>query len=162
MSEQKIAIFPGSFNPITKGHENIVRRAIPLFDKIIVAVGINTKKTYMFDHEQREAWLHKVFEDCPTIEVESYKELTANYCKRKGVRYILRGLRNGTDFDYEKSIAQMNKALYAELESIFLITDPEYSAVHATILREIIANGGDVSDFVPEAVAKEIMNYNNK
>lgn len=144
-----IAIFPGSFDPITKGHESIIKRAIPMFEKIIVAVGINSTKNYCFPMEQRLQWLRDIFADCPTVEVDSYQTLTVEYAKQVGANTILRGLRNSADFNYERNIAQMNAVMNPEIETIFLITNPELAAINATIVREIYKNGGDISPFVP-------------
>lgn len=148
----RIAVFPGSFDPITKGHESVVRRAAPLFDKIIIAIGKNANKKYMFDLEQRKSWIEDTFKDIPTIEVVSYDGLTVNFCKEQNAGFILRGLRSYTDFDYEFGIAQMNKSLVSEVETIFLLTDPEHSAISSTIVRDIIRNNGNVEQFLPNAV----------
>lgn len=145
----KIAVFPGSFDPITIGHVELVRRALPLFDKIIVAIGINTQKRYLFDLEQREEWLHLVFADEPKVEVDHFENLTAHYCKKIGAGYLLRGLRNASDFDYEKTISQLNHIVGDGLETIFLISEPAVSHISSTIVREIIKGGGDASPFLP-------------
>ncbi len=149
---ERIAIFPGSFDPITKGHESIIRRALPLFDKIVVAIGVNSTKKYLFTLEQRKQWLADIFKDEPKISVETYSTLTVNFCQSIGARFIIRGLRNGIDFEYEKSIAQMNLGLNADIETIFYMTTPDQSAINATIVREIYVNGGDISAFVPTAI----------
>ncbi len=148
----KIAVFPGSFDPITLGHHDIVSRALPLFDKIIVAVGKNATKKYMAPLEQRLEWIKETFEDEPKVEVESYSGLTVNYCKEKGAGFILRGLRNPADFEFEKAISQANKKLNTELETIFLLTSPEFSFISSSIVRDVAANGGDYTPFVPSAV----------
>ena len=145
----RVAVFPGSFDPFTIGHEAIVLRAMSLFDKIIVAVGHNSRKKYLYSAEQREAWAKMIFEDHKKIEVTSFEGLTIDFCKSVNAKYLIRGLRDSADFQFEKSIAQMNKAMSPELETIFLLTDPEYSAINSTILREILKNGGDVSEFLP-------------
>lgn len=149
---KKIAIFPGSFDPITTGHEAIVHRAASLFDEIHVAIGINSKKQSLFSLEQRTAWLETMFADYPTVKVTHYQTLTVNFCKSIGAKYILRGLRNSVDFNYEKSIAQMNKALTPEVETVFLLTSPELSAINSSIVREIYINGGDISSFIPKSI----------
>ncbi len=149
---KKIAVFPGSFDPITTGHEDLVKRAIPLFDKIIVAVGVNSQKKYLFDLEQRLQWLEEVFKDYPTVEVAHFEGLTANFCKTLDSNYLLRGLRNASDFDYEKTISQLNNIVGDGIETIFLISKPEFSHISSTIVREIIKGKGDVSTFVPKAV----------
>lgn len=150
---KKIAIFPGSFDPITTGHEAIVLRALELFDEVHVAIGINSKKTYLFDLDKRIQWLKDLFQDYPNVHVTHYQTLTVNFCKELGANYILRGLRNSVDFNYEKSIAQMNKALMPEIETIFLLTAPELSAINSSIVREIYINGGDISSFIPKKIS---------
>lgn len=149
---KKIAVFPGSFDPITTGHEDLVKRAVPLFDKIIVAVGVNSDKRYVFSLEQRVAWLEEVFKDQPTVEVTNFEGLTANFCKSVGSNYLLRGLRNASDFDYEKTISQLNNIVGDGIETVFLISHPEFSHISSTIVREIIRGKGDVSPFVPSAI----------
>ena len=146
----KIAVFPGSFDPITVGHVELVKRAVPLFDRIVVAVGVNSQKSYLFDLEQRMSWLRDVFVDEERITVDSFEGLTAHYCKRIGARYLLRGLRNASDFDYEKTISQLNEIVGEGLETIFLISQPSYSHISSTIVREIIKGGGDARPFLPE------------
>lgn len=149
---KKVAVFPGSFDPITKGHEEIVRRALPLFDEIVVAIGNNTSKSAMFSAEQRTAWVESVFQDSDKVRVVAFEGLTVDFCMRIGARFILRGVRNGGDFEYERSIAQMNKALQPEVETLLLFSDAAFTAIHSTIIREIIKNKGDVSQFLPESV----------
>lgn len=149
----KIAIFPGSFDPITKGHEDLIRRAVPLFDKLFVAIGINTDKKYMFTLEQRKEWIQKTFADEKTIEVVSYKGLTVNFCKKVGASYIIRGVRNAQDYQFESSIAQMNRELAPTVETIFHVCKAEFCAYSSTIVRDIIHNKGDVSRFIPEAIS---------
>ena len=141
----KIAVFPGSFDPITVGHVDLVKRAIPLFDKIVIAMGINTQKKYLFSNEQRLAWLEEVFADEPKVEVDSFTTLTAYYCQSIGAKYLLRGLRNGSDFDYEKTISQMNKIVGDDIETVFLISAPAFSHISSTIVREVIKHNGDAS-----------------
>lgn len=148
----KIAVFPGSFDPITTGHVKIVKRALPLFDKIVVAIGINSQKQYLFDLEQRMRWLERVFADEPKISIDSFEGLTAHFCNKIGARYLIRGLRNASDFDYEKTISQLNHIVGKELETVFLISEPEYSHISSTIVREIIKGKGDASPFLPMEV----------
>lgn len=148
----KIAVFPGSFDPITTGHVDLVRRAVPLFDQIIVAVGINSKKSYLFELEQRIEWLQKVFTGIEQVRVDSFTGLTVHYCDKIGARYLIRGLRNASDFDYEKTISQLNHIIGNKVETVFLISRPEFSHISSTIVREIIKGGGDASPFVPEQV----------
>ena len=150
---KKIALFPGSFDPITIGHESIIKRALPLFDEIIVAVGVNSTKNSFFPLEKREAWIKKVFVGEAKVKVMNYSGLTVDLCKKVGANYILRGLRTSADFEFERTIAQMNKAMVNEIETIFILTTPELSAINSTIIRDIIKHGGDVSRFVPQVVS---------
>jgi pantetheine-phosphate adenylyltransferase len=149
---KKIAVFPGSFDPITTGHEDLVKRAVPLFDKIIVAVGVNSSKKYLYSLEQRLEWLEKVFADEPTVDVYHFEGLTANFCASVQSNYLLRGLRNASDFDYEKTISQLNNIVGEGLETVFLISKPEFSHISSTIVREIIKGKGDVSPFIPSVI----------
>lgn len=153
----RIAVFPGSFDPITKGHIDLVHRAQDLFDKIIVAVGVNSSKKSLFSLEQRLEWLNLVFEKDEDIYVDHFQGLTVNFCKEQGANYLLRGLRNASDFDYEKTISQLNHIIGDELETVFLISKPEFSHVSSTIVREIIKGKGDVSSFVPNLILKHIL-----
>jgi pantetheine-phosphate adenylyltransferase len=148
----KIALFPGSFDPFTIGHESVVKRALPLFDKIIVAVGYNSEKSGFFSLEQRLDWIREIFKYEQKIEVQSYEGLTAAFCKKVGARYLLRGLRTAADFEYERAIAQMNNMLDHEIETVFLLTKPEHSPISSTIVREVIRHGGDASRFVPKQI----------
>lgn len=148
----KIAVFPGSFSPFTKGHKAIIKRALPLFDKIIIAVGINYKKHQHYSIEKRIKWINDVYFNNPKIFIKSYKGLTVDFCKKENAKYILRGLRDFNDFKFEKNIAQMNKSLNSEIETIFLITSPETSHISSTIVRDIIKNGGDASQFLPKEI----------
>ncbi len=150
MSE-RIAVFPGSFDPVTIGHVSIVERALPLFERIVMAVGVNTTKKYMFPLEQRLAWLKETFKGYKQVEVMSYEGLTADLCKKLGAKYIVRGLRNSTDHGNERSIALMNRALCG-VETIFLPSLPEHAHISSTIVRELVANKADVSPFVPASV----------
>ena len=152
----KIAVFPGSFDPITNGHIDIVRRFAPLFDKIIVAVGINSAKKGLFSLEQRLEWLEEVFANDPNIDVGSFEGLTVNFCKKENAQYLVRGLRNASDFDYEKTISQLNNIIGDNVETVFFISKPEYSHISSTIVREIIKGKGDISTFVPEFMAEAI------
>lgn len=148
----KIAVFPGSFDPITIGHVDLVKRALPLFDKIIIAVGVNSTKKTLFSLEQRLEWLRTVFASYPTVEVDHFQNLTAHYCQRIGARYLLRGLRNASDFDYEKTISQLNQIVGGGIETVFLIAQPEYSHISSTIVREIIVGGADATPFIPQEI----------
>ncbi len=149
---KRIAIFPGSFDPITKGHENILHRALPLFDEIVVAIGKNSSKQNFFSLEQREAWIKQVFAKEPKVRVETYTGLTIEFCKKMNAQFILRGLRTSADFEFEKAIAQNNKVMAPGIETIFILPVPELSAINSTIVRDIIRNNGDASQFVPEGI----------
>lgn len=148
----RIAVFPGSFDPITSGHVDIVRRAMPLFDRIIIGVGVNTQKKSLFSLEQRLQWLGEVFKKDEKVKIAHFSGLTSEFCKREGARYLIRGLRNGSDFDYEKTISQLNSIIGNGLETVFLISRPEYSHISSTIVREIILGKGDASPFLPEEI----------
>ncbi|MEZ4884253.1 MAG: pantetheine-phosphate adenylyltransferase [Chitinophagales bacterium] len=147
----KIAVFPGSFDPITKGHLDILQRAVPLFDEVIVAIGINSQKKYLFSLEQRLAFIEATFEDEPKVKTATYEGLTVEFCKNIGAKYLVRGLRSNLDFEYEKPIAQLNNDLYPDMETIFLISQPQYGHISSTIIREIYKNDGDISQFLPKA-----------
>lgn len=149
---EKIAVFPGSFDPFTIGHESIVRRALPLFDKIIIAIGQNVLKDSYFPLEKKIKWIRQVFQDEQKVEVTTYTGLTVDFCRKQKARYLLRGLRTAADFEYERAIAQVNKALHPEIETVFLLTMPEHSSINSSIVRDIIRNGGDASPFVPKAI----------
>ena len=149
---KRIAVFPGSFDPITKGHENILLRALPLFDEIIVAIGVNADKKSFFTLEQREKWIRQVFKNESKVKTASYTGLTIDFCKKMNALYILRGLRTFSDFDYEKTIAQNNKILAPEIETVFIMPISELSAINSTVVRDIIRNGADASMFVPKGV----------
>lgn len=149
---KKIAVFPGSFDPITIGHYDLIKRSLPLFDEIVVAVGINSQKKTLYSLEQRMAWLEEVFEEYDNIRVDYFEKLTVDFCQKIGARYLIRGLRNASDFDYEKTISQLNNILGKGLETIFLISKPEYSHISSTIVREIIKGGGDAAPFLPKEI----------
>jgi len=149
---EKIAVFPGSFDPITVGHESIIKRACQVFDKIIVAIGENSEKTSYFDIDKRIAWIEKVFASEPKVSVDKYTGLTVDYCKVVNARFILRGLRTSADFEFERSIGQINKKLHPEIETVFLLTAPEHTAINSSIVREILRHGGDASQFVPDVI----------
>jgi pantetheine-phosphate adenylyltransferase len=152
----KIAIFPGSFDPITVGHVDIVNRALPLFNTIIIAIGVNTQKKYLYSLEQRMNWLLETFGSEKKIEIASYEGLTINFCKEKNADYILRGIRSAADFEYEKTIAHLNNAMYETIETILILSKPELSSISSTIVREIIKGNGDVSKFVPKVVIQSL------
>lgn len=146
----KIAVFPGSFDPFTTGHESVVLRALPLFDKIIIAIGNNSSKRGYFSIQERMELIQGTFAKYPSIEVDSYEGLTVDYCKQVDSLYILRGIRTAADFEYERAVAQMNKSMYPQIESVFLLTTPELTPITSTIVRDIMRHGGDVSKFLPK------------
>lgn len=148
----KIAVFPGSFDPVTKGHESIVLRALPLFDEIIVAIGNNSTKTSMFTLEQRKQWLTKVFLNVSQVKIADYKGLTIDFCRQQSAGFILRGIRNASDYDYECAIANTHKQIFPGIETVFLAALPKYSHIRSNILKEILRHGGDIKDFVPDGI----------
>ena len=152
MVMKRIAVFPGSFDPITLGHVSIVKRAIPLFDKIIISIGVNSEKKNMFTLEKRISWIEQIFKSEPKIVVESYSGLTIDFCRKKDANYILRGLRTSADFEFERGIGQVNKKLADDIETIFLLTEPQYTPISSSIIRDVIRNGGDASSMIPKEV----------
>jgi len=148
----KIAIFPGSFSPFTVGHQSIVDRALPLFDKIVISIGINSEKPQYFSVDKRMQWIKDVYNNNPKIDVKQYKGLTVDFCKKENAKYILRGLRDSHDFKFEKNIAHMNKELNPNVETIFIITPPKISHISSSIIRDIMKNGGDISKFIPKEI----------
>ncbi len=147
----KTALFPGSFDPITKAHVDILKRSMPLFDKVYVGIGVNSTKQSLLSVDKRLEMISAVFEGEDKLEMITYEGLTVNFCKKIGASYMIRGIRTVSDFEYEKAIAQMNHALIPEIESIFILSKPGYSAISSTIVRDILRYGGDVSQFVPSA-----------
>ena len=151
-----IALFPGTFDPVTFGHIDIIERALPLFDKLYIGIGINSNKAPMFSPEQRMGWLQEIFKNEPKIEAVIYEGLTVECCRKISARYILRGIRYVNDFEYEKAIADMNRTLDENIETVFLTCLPKYTSVASTLVRDVIRNGGDVSQFVPDVVLRTI------
>jgi len=149
---KKIAVFPGSFDPFTIGHEGIVIRGLGIFDEIIVSIGANSLKNSYYSLETRKLMITTIFQNEPRVKVDNYEGLTVDYCRRHGARYILRGLRTAADFEFERAIAQSNKVLESEVESVFLLTLPEHAHINSTIVRDIIRCGGDASKFVPASI----------
>ena len=152
---RKIAVFPGSFDPITVGHADIVRRALPLFDEIIIAIGVNSQKQNLFSLEQRIKWIEIVFKGEKKVKVESYEGLTVKFCEKKKANYLVRGIRSSGDFEYEKTIAHLNHDMLPQLETILILSRPELSSISSTIVREIIRGKGKIRKFVPKEIAKD-------
>jgi pantetheine-phosphate adenylyltransferase len=152
MSDKKIAVFPGTFDPFTRGHESVVKRGLTLFDEIIIAIGANALKKGYFSVEKREQMIKDTFEGNKRVRVAQYSGLTVDFCKEMGARFLLRGIRTAADFEYERAIAQMNKSMSPGIESILLLTTPEDTPINSTIVRDIIRNGGDASQFLPAAI----------
>lgn len=148
---KRIAVCPGSFDPITVGHVDVINRSIDLFDEVIVAIGYNREKKYLFPLEQRIEFINKIFDGEPKVRTDSYQGLTVNYCKEVGAKYMIRGLRSSADFEYEKGIALLNQSI-SDIDTIFVIARPEYSHISSSIVREIIVNGGDADQFLPDAI----------
>lgn len=148
----RIALFPGSFDPITLGHVDIIERAVPLFDEIKIAVGTNSAKNYLFSLEQRVQWIEQTFAHEPKISVITYEGLTVDFAREQGVQFLLRGLRNPADFEFEKAIAQANREMVPDLETVFLLTSARYAYISSSIVREVFNHGGDFQKFVPATV----------
>lgn len=144
---KKTGLFPGSFDPFTKGHFAVVRKSLELFDEVIIGIGINSSKSYLFDLDKRKEHIRSHFGDNENIRIETYQKLTVDFCKEIGAQFIIRGLRDAKDFEYEKAIAHMNHAI-SDIETVFFLTDQEFGAVNSSIIREIHRNGGDISPFV--------------
>lgn len=153
---QRIALFPGTFDPITVGHLDIIERSLPLFDKLYIGIGRNANKTPMYSEEQRVQWIRDIFANEPKVEVVVYEGLTVQCCRKIGAQYILRGIRYVNDFEYEKAIADMNRSLDGSIETIYLTCLPQYTSVASTLVRDVIRNGGDASPFLPEQVNKTV------
>lgn len=153
---QRICLFPGTFDPVTLGHVDIIDRALPLFDKIVVGIGLNTSKAPMFSAEQRIEWITEIYKNEPKVEGAIYEGLTVNFCQKIGAHFILRGIRYVSDFEYEKTIADANRTLDRRIETVFLTGEPKYTSVASTIVRDIIRNRGDASHFLPDAVFKSL------
>ncbi len=149
----KRAVFPGSFDPITKGHESVIKRACDLFDEVFIGIGINSNKKYLFSLEDRKKWIETTFADNSKIKVITYDILTTELCENLEAKYILRGLRNSTDFNFEFSIAQTNRDLSPNIETIFLVTDVKYAAINSSIVRDIYVHGGNIKQFIPDAIS---------
>ena len=153
---ERICLFPGTFDPVTLGHVDIINRALPLFDKIVVGIGLNSAKAPMFSADQRLQWISEIYKDEERVVGAMYEGLTIDYCKQIGANFILRGIRYVSDFEYEKTIADANRTLDKSIETIFLTGEPKYTSVASTIVRDIIRNGGNAAPFIPELVARSI------
>jgi pantetheine-phosphate adenylyltransferase len=149
---QRICLFPGTFDPITLGHVDVIERAVSLFDKLVIGVGINSSKQPMFTLEQRTGWIKEIFKNDPRIEVSGYEGLTIDYCRKLDAHFILRGIRYISDFEYEKAIADMNRMLAPDIETVFLTCSPLYSTISSTLVRDVIRNGGNAGMFLPKEV----------
>ena len=147
---KKIGLFPGSFDPFTKGHENVVIKSLTLFDEVIIGIGINSSKNYFFDLNKRISHIESLFENYPTVKIMTYQKLTVDFCKEIGADFIVRGLRNNKDFEYEKSIAHMNQQI-SDIETVFMLTAQKYGAINSSIVREIVRNNGSIDAFVTNA-----------
>ena len=156
MQTQRICLFPGTFDPVTLGHIDIINRSLPLFDKVIVGIGINAAKNPMFSADQRKQWFEEIYKDEPKVEAATYDGLTIKYCQSIGARFILRGIRYVSDFEYEKTIADANRTLDPTIETFFLTCEPKYTSIASTIVRDIIRNNGNASLFLPDVVANAI------
>lgn len=149
---RKIAVFPGSFDPITVGHEDIIKRALPLFDTLIIAIGNNSNKKYLYSPEERKTQIEHVFENEPRIQVKIYDGLTVHFCQEQNAQFILRGIRTSADFEFERNIGLMNLDMAPNVDSIFIISRPEYSALSSSVVRDIQRHGGDISKYVPKQI----------
>jgi pantetheine-phosphate adenylyltransferase len=150
---QRIALFPGTFDPITIGHQDIINRSLPLFDKLFIGIGRNVNKEPMFTVEQRLEWIRAIYKDNPKVEAVAFEGLTVRCCQQVGARFILRGIRYVNDFEYEKAIADMNRSLDGNIETVFLTSLPQYTSVASTLVRDVLRNGGDALQFLPGPVA---------
>ena len=153
---QRTCLFPGTFDPVTLGHVDIINRAIPLFDRIVVAIGTNAAKVPMFSAEQRLLWVQEIYKDEPKVSGAVYEGLTIDFCKKIDAHFILRGIRYVSDFEYEKTIADANRAMDPGIETIFLTGEPKYTSVASTIVRDILRNRGDASPFLPDVVIQSL------
>ncbi|HTI09861.1 MAG TPA: pantetheine-phosphate adenylyltransferase [Puia sp.] len=150
---QRIGLFPGTFDPITIGHLDIINRSLPLFDKLVIGIGRNANKEPMFSEEQRLAWIQEIYKGNPKVDAVLYEGLTIRCCQQVGAQFILRGIRYVNDFEYEKAIADMNRSLDHNIETVFLTCLPQYTSVASTLVRDVLKNGGDVMQFLPDVVA---------
>jgi pantetheine-phosphate adenylyltransferase len=154
---QRICLFPGTFDPVTLGHTDIINRALPLFDKIYIGIGRNANKQPMFSEEQRLDWINSIYANNDKVEAVVYDGLTVDCCKKTGANFILRGIRYVNDFEYEKAIADMNRSIAENIETVFLTCLPQYTSIASTLVRDVLKYGGDVSKFLPEIVSQSIL-----
>ncbi|MBK7374469.1 MAG: pantetheine-phosphate adenylyltransferase [Chitinophagaceae bacterium] len=153
----RICLFPGTFDPLTLGHTDIIDRALPLFDKLVIGLGRNSNKKPMFSERQRLKWVREIYKNNPKIEALAYDGLTVDCCKKVGAKFILRGIRYVNDFEYEKAIADMNRSIDTDIETVFLTCLPQFTSIASTLVRDVLRNGGDVSQFLPEVVRRSIV-----
>lgn len=155
--QQRIALFPGTFDPITIGHQDIIDRALTLFDKVVIGIGRNANKVPMFTEEQRMQWVREIYSNNPNVDVVTYEGLTIECCRSIGAQFIVRGIRYVNDFEYEKAIADMNRSLDKDIETVFLTCLPQYTSVASTLVRDVLRNGGNAKPFLPDVVAKSLV-----
>ena len=155
---QRIALFPGTFDPITIGHLDIISRSLSLFDKVVIGIGRNANKLPMFSEEQRLSWTKEIYKDNPQVDAVLYDGLTIKCCQQVGAHFIIRGIRYVNDFEYEKAIADMNRSLDHQIETVFLTCLPQYTSVASTLVRDVLRNGGDAMQFLPQVVAESLKN----
>lgn len=154
--KNRVGLFPGTFDPITIGHQDIINRSLPLFDKLFIGIGRNVNKEPMFSVEQRLDWIREIYKNNPKVEAVAFEGLTVRCCQQVGANFILRGIRYVNDFEYEKAIADMNRSLDGDIETVFLTCLPQYTSVASTLVRDVLKNGGDVSQFLPDVVAASL------
>ena len=159
---KRIGLFPGTFDPITIGHQDIINRSLPLFDKLFIGIGRNVNKEPMFSVEQRLEWIREIYKNNPKVEAVAFEGLTIHCCQQVGAHFILRGIRYVNDFEYEKAIADMNRSLDNNIETVFLTCLPQYTSVASTLVRDVIKNGGDVMQFLPDVVARSLARLQKK